>query len=104
MLRERGVSGIVSAPGLHADPTADSDRYQRLVDRQLPIVFINGPRPEIPATFFAPDDRHAARLAISYLAELGHQRIGLAAGPAPVVPVVRKVEGVLAAAAALARV
>ncbi|HEU5332690.1 MAG TPA: LacI family DNA-binding transcriptional regulator [Actinocrinis sp.] len=101
MLMERGVSGIVFVSGLHADTTADSDRYQRLVDRRLPLVFINGHRPEIPATFFAPDDRHAARLAISYLAELGHERIGLAAGPARFVPVVRKVEGFLAASQAL---
>jgi len=101
MLVERGVSGIVFVSGLHADTTADSERYQRLVDRRLPLVFINGHRPEIPATFFAPDDRHAARLAISYLAELGHERIGLAAGPARFVPVVRKVEGFLAASQAL---
>ena len=33
------------------------------------------------------------RLAVSHLSELGHQRIGLAAGPSNYVPVLRKVEG-----------
>jgi hypothetical protein len=37
------------------------------------------------------------RQAVSHLAELGHARIGLAVGPARYVPVVRKVEGFLAA-------
>jgi DNA-binding LacI/PurR family transcriptional regulator len=33
------------------------------------------------------------RLAVSHLSELGHERIGLAAGPAHYIPVIRKVEG-----------
>ena len=42
MLLDRQVSGIVFVSGLHADTTADHDRYRRLVDRPLPIVLING--------------------------------------------------------------
>src|SRR3954469_91873 len=42
MLLERGVSGIVFVSGLHADSTADPDRYLALRRRGLPIVLING--------------------------------------------------------------
>ena len=97
MLLDRGAAGIVYVSGLHADTTSDPDRYRRLVERRLPIVLINGHVPGVAAPFFATDDRYAMRQAVSHLAELGHVRIGLAAGPARYVPVVRKVEGFLAA-------
>ena len=42
MLLDRQVSGIVFVSGLHADTTADPDRYRKLVARPLPIVLVNG--------------------------------------------------------------
>ena len=42
LLVERGVSGIVFVSGLHADVTADSDRYTRLIGQGVPIVLLNG--------------------------------------------------------------
>jgi DNA-binding LacI/PurR family transcriptional regulator len=101
MLLERGVAGIVFVSGLHADTTADPDRYRRLVERRLPIVLINGYMQQVQAPFFATDDRYAMRHAVSHLVELGHERIGMATGPIRYVPVVRKVEGFLAANAML---
>jgi DNA-binding LacI/PurR family transcriptional regulator len=101
MLLERDVAGIVFVSGLHADTTAAPDRYRRLVERGLPIVLINGHMPEVKAPFFATDDRYSMRQALSHLVELGHERIGMASGPARFVPVVRKVEGFLAASTAL---
>lgn len=93
LLADRGVSGIVFISGRHADTTAPIDRYTRLVDRGIPIVLINGYAAGIAAPFISPDDRLAARLAVSHLADLGHERIGLAVGQRRYVPVVRKVEG-----------
>lgn len=101
LLLERGVAGIVFVSGLHADTTSDPERYRRLVERRLPIVLINGHMPAVRAPFFAADDRYAMRHAVSHLAELGHVRIGMATGPARFVPVVRKVEGFIAANAKL---
>ncbi|MGH3387485.1 MAG: LacI family DNA-binding transcriptional regulator, partial [Actinomadura sp.] len=92
-LVERGASGIVFVSGLHADSTARMDRYGRLIDRGLPIVMINGYSEAIDAPFISPDDRLAARLAVSHLADLGHERIGLAVGQRRFVPVLRKIEG-----------
>ncbi|MFC6089832.1 LacI family DNA-binding transcriptional regulator [Saccharothrix lopnurensis] len=93
MLVDRGVAGIVFVSGLHADSTADVDRYARLAGRGTPFVMINGYTERISAPFMSTDDRTAMRLAVSHLVELGHERIGLAVGPRRFVPVLRKIEG-----------
>ncbi|MFE1250836.1 LacI family DNA-binding transcriptional regulator [Streptomyces sp. NPDC058735] len=97
MLVSRGVCGIVFVSGLHADTTADTARYDRLRERRVPFVLVNGFSPRIEAPFVSPDDRAAMRLAVVHLAELGHDRIGLALGPERFVPVQRKIEGFRAA-------
>lgn len=97
LLIEHGVAGIVFASGLHADTTASRDRYHRLSDRGVPFVLINGFAEGIAAPFISPDDALAARLSVNHLADLGHERIGLAVGPKRYVPVIRKIEGFTAA-------
>ncbi|SNR83845.1 transcriptional regulator, LacI family [Actinacidiphila glaucinigra] len=95
MLVERGVAGIIFVSGLHADSTADTARYDRLHGQSVPFVLINGFSARIKAPFVSPDDRGAMRLAVTHLAALGHERIGLAVGPKRFVPVQRKIEGFL---------
>ncbi|MFH8793356.1 LacI family DNA-binding transcriptional regulator [Streptomyces sp. NPDC017941] len=96
-LEERGVSGIVFLSGLHADTTADPARYLALAGRGVPFVLINGYNAHIPVSFVSPDDRAATRMAVRHLADLGHERIGLAIGPTRYVPSRRKAEGFTAA-------
>ncbi|WP_236240867.1 LacI family DNA-binding transcriptional regulator [Streptomyces sp. CC228A] len=96
-LEERGVTGIVFLSGLHADATADPSRYERLAARGVPYVLINGYNDRIDAPFVSPDDRAAARMAVGHLADLGHERIGLAIGPTRYVPSRRKAEGFVSA-------
>ncbi|MFI1091209.1 LacI family DNA-binding transcriptional regulator [Streptomyces sp. NPDC020917] len=96
MLVERGVAGIIFASGLHADSTADMERYARLHGQGVPFVLINGYSEKVDAPFVSPDDRGAVRLAVTHLAALGHRRIGLAVGQQRYVPVQRKIEGFIA--------
>lgn len=100
MLLERGVSGIIFVSGLHADTGADHFRYQALVERRLPIVFVNGWLPGIDAPFISSDEHVAMELAVSHLAALGHRRIGFASGPERFLVVQRKLDGFGAAAKA----
>lgn len=93
LLLERGVSGIVFVSGLHADSAADPSRYVKLLDRGLPLVMINGYIGGVAAPFISTDDREATRLAVTHLAELGHEKIGLSVGHRRYVPVIRKIEG-----------
>src|SRR3954453_13329944 len=59
MLLDRQVSGIVFVSGLSADTTAAHLRYQRLLDRPLPIVLVNGFTKGIEAPFVSCDERLA---------------------------------------------
>ncbi|MFJ3931127.1 MULTISPECIES: LacI family DNA-binding transcriptional regulator [unclassified Streptomyces] len=93
MLVERGVSGIIFVSGLHADTTADMDRYARLRAQDVPFVLVDGFSPLVSAPFISPDDRGAMQLAVTHLASLGHTHLGLAVGPRRFVPVQRKIEG-----------
>jgi alanine racemase len=93
MLLDRQVSGIVFVAGLHADTTADLDRYRRLVARPLPIVLVNGFAPGIDAPFISCDDRLAGETAVAHLVALGHRRIGLISGPERFLSVQRKLAG-----------
>jgi LacI family repressor for deo operon, udp, cdd, tsx, nupC, and nupG len=93
MLLERGVSGIVFVSGLHADVTADPDRYQALRRMGLPIVLVNGFMDGVDAPFISNDDVASMELAVAHLVSLGHTRIGLAVGPTRFVPVARKITG-----------
>jgi LacI family transcriptional regulator, repressor for deo operon, udp, cdd, tsx, nupC, and nupG len=79
--------------GLHADTSADMRRYERLQERGVPFVLVDGFSPKVRAPFISPDDRAAMRLAVTHLVELGHRRVGLAVGPVRFVPVIRKMEG-----------
>lgn len=96
LLVDRGVSGIVFVSGLHANTSADMERYARLRGRGVPFVMINGYSPDVTGVFVSPDDREAARLAVNHLADLGHRRIGLAVGQRRFVPAQRKIEGFVA--------
>jgi DNA-binding LacI/PurR family transcriptional regulator len=69
------------------------ERYERLHGQSVPFALINGFSDKIKAPFISPDDRGAMRLAVTHLAALGHERIGLAVGPKRYVPVLRKIQG-----------
>ncbi|MEU6412020.1 LacI family DNA-binding transcriptional regulator [Microbispora sp. NPDC046933] len=93
LLLERGVSGIIFVSGLHADSRSDRSRYLRLIELGLPMVLINGYRPDIDAHFISNDDAAALDMAVSHLVSLGHRRIGLAVGQERFVPTIRKTNG-----------
>jgi DNA-binding LacI/PurR family transcriptional regulator len=93
MLLDRQVSGIAFVSGLSADTTADHARYQRLLDRPLPIVLVNGFAAGLEVPFVSCDDRLAGDLAVTHLVALGHRRIGLISGPHRFISTQRKLAG-----------
>ncbi|MFX4287041.1 LacI family DNA-binding transcriptional regulator [Janibacter sp. G349] len=93
VLIARGVDGIIFVSGLHADMTADHERYAQIAAQGIPFVLVDGYSERISAPFVSADDAAAMEMAVSHLAELGHERVGLALGPERFVPVARKVAG-----------
>jgi alanine racemase len=92
-LVERGAAGLIMISGRHADADGDQTAYHELIAQGIPMVFVNGYDPDVPAPFVSCDDRHAAALAVRHLASLGHRRIGFVSGPVRYVVVGRKLEG-----------
>lgn len=100
MLLERDLAALVVVSGMHADTHASTERYAKLRQLRIPLVLINGAVDDVDATFISDDDRSAMDLAVDHLVSLGHEHLGLALGPERYVPVIRKREGFLDAAAA----
>ncbi|XCB30667.1 substrate-binding domain-containing protein [Arcanobacterium hippocoleae] len=78
---EHNVAGIIFLSGLHADLTANLDHYQRIIEKGIPYVTINGANPALQNPDFSCDDHFAAALAVRHLISQGHTQIGLATGP-----------------------
>jgi DNA-binding LacI/PurR family transcriptional regulator len=97
LLLQRGVAGIVFVSGIHAVAGTPPDRYTALRERGLPIVMVNGYLPGVDAPFVSNDDAEAVNLAVEHLADLGHQRIGLAIGPPRYTTAARRISGFHAA-------
>ena len=97
-LVRQSASGIIIVSGRHADIGGDHEIYRDLAARRVPLVLVNGTVAGSRIPSVSTDDRNAAIAAYEHLATLGHERVGLLIGPLCYVPVVRKVDGFLAAA------
>ncbi len=93
VLLDHKVDGIIFVSGLHADTSADHERYRRLRSQGVPIVLVNGHAAGVDAPSISSDDVTAMDLAVRHLAQLGHRKIGLALGPERFVPTQRKRAG-----------
>ena len=88
MLVDRGVAGIIFVSGLHADTTADMDRYAQLLGQGVPFVLRGRLRAEgAGAVHLRPTTGRRRGWRCTHLVALGHERIGLAVGPRRFVPV-----------------
>ena len=90
MLLDQQVSGVVFAGGHYAEQAAPHDHYRLLRSRGVPAVLFNAAVEGLDFPCVATDDVTAAGQAFTHLASLGHQRIGLVAGPQDHMPSRRK--------------
>jgi alanine racemase len=96
-LLDHGVAGIVFVSGMHAVADSPPGRYQRLTEAGLPVVFVNGPMPDVAAAAVSTDDAVSMDLAVGHLSHMGHRGIALVTGQRRYVTVQRKVDGYKAA-------
>jgi DNA-binding LacI/PurR family transcriptional regulator len=95
MLLDQQVSGVVFAGGHFNEQAGPHDHYKLLRERGVPVVLINAAVDDIHFPCVATDDMTAATQAFTHLASLGHQRIGLVAGPEDHAPSRRKLAAFL---------
>ncbi len=72
MLRAKQVDGIIIFP-----TGGNVTLYQRMLDENYPIVFIDRLVPNIPISSFMLDNEKASKLAIDYFVSKGYERIGM---------------------------
>ena len=89
-LLDLGVDGVVSISGAAADAEADLTPYLRLAEAGIPTIFINGHTTELAAAFVNCSSTESIASPVAHLRSLGHERIGLAVGPARFLPTRRK--------------
>lgn len=80
VLVAQGVAGIIFVGGLHADTCEDTSRYQQLLKKEIPFVFINGTNANVRVPSFATNERMAMEIIVRHLRSLGHTQIGLCTG------------------------
>lgn len=79
VLRRKRVDGILLAPTGTRQPLLDG-----LVDDGFPVVCIDRPSPGSPCDAVLVDNVGGARAAVQHLIRLGHRRVGVISGLAPV--------------------
>lgn len=94
LMLERQVSGVIFAGGRYQDTLERSPIYDPLIERKLPVVFMNAGAIGLPFPKIVSDDALAGTLAWSHLNQLGHQRIGVVLGHHGHVPSERKLNAI----------
>ncbi|MBQ0825742.1 LacI family DNA-binding transcriptional regulator [Streptomyces tagetis] len=90
LLLQQQVSGVVFAGGLYAQADAPHGHYERLADRNIPVVLVNAAIEHLGFPGVSCDDAVAVEQAWRHLSSLGHERIGLVLGPGDHQPSARK--------------
>lgn len=93
MLLERRVDGMIFISSEINDLRSSHSHYRRLLREGAKLVFVNGTSPKLDVTSVGVDERAAGALATEHLLELGHRRIGFAAGDDYLRPTREKAEG-----------
>jgi GntR family transcriptional regulator of arabinose operon len=74
---ETPLDGLIVEGTKTALPNPNTALYEKLWERNIPVVFINGYYPQLPnAVYVVTDDRYGGRMAAAYLANRGYKRIG----------------------------
>ncbi|MFE6736205.1 LacI family DNA-binding transcriptional regulator [Microbacterium sp. NPDC057650] len=97
LMIDKGIAGAIFVSSSNTLRNSDSGAHQLLESRGVPFLTINGGFADADAPVVSTDDWQAAELSVAHLHDLGHRRIGLAAGPVGNIPADRRVEGFLSA-------
>ena len=75
-LLEQELRGLIIEAVKSALPNPNLPLYQKLLDKGIPILFLNSGYPELDCPVVALNDREAGRCTARYLLKMGHREIG----------------------------
>ena len=75
-MMENGVDGLIVETTKSALPNANELLYQEILDRGIPMVFLNGYYKNFRESHIIMDDVRAGEISAQALADKGHQKIG----------------------------
>ena len=76
-LLEARIDGIITEGTKTAFPNPNLDLYRKLLEKKIPIVFINGSYPQLQDAVSVLDDNEGGgQMLVEYLAAKGHKKIG----------------------------
>jgi LacI family transcriptional regulator len=87
-LADHAVDGVIIYPGF-----GGGDNLRAFTEHHAPLVVLNCFFDYPGASRVIIDTRHGANLAVSYLIEKGHTAVGMLAGQAPSLSLMRRVRG-----------
>jgi DNA-binding LacI/PurR family transcriptional regulator len=93
MLLDRRVEGMIFISCEMTNLRGDHSHYAHLVGEGARIVFVNGAMHTLDVPSVGVDERAAGEIATQHLIDLGHQRIGYAAGVEHYLPTQLKAAG-----------
>lgn len=76
ILEKDNVDGVIVEATKSALPNPNLEYYRELQKRQIALLFFNCKYPELDAPIVALDDQKVAEVAVDYLLEQGHRKIG----------------------------
>ena len=75
LIRQEDLAGIIIEATKSGIPNPNLDYYRTLINKKIPILFINSYYPELPIPHVALNDKEIAKKAVRYLLEQGHTKI-----------------------------
>jgi DNA-binding LacI/PurR family transcriptional regulator len=93
MLLDRQVDGMIFISCEMTNMSGEHDHYGRLVEEGARMVFVNGALNTLSVPSVGVDEVLAGEYATQHLLDLGHRRIGYAAGPDFYLPTQQKAAG-----------
>lgn len=96
MIRQLPLEGAIFLAGRYDNARMDHTIYRPLVERNIPLAFLNASSHDQPGFYAETDDAQATQMALRHLVDLGHRKIGLLLGDRAHYPTMTKYQSALA--------
>lgn len=76
LIKEDAVDGIIIESTKSALPNPNILLYKKIIEREIPLVFLNSYYPQLKVPHVSLNDKMAGKLATQFLISKGHRKIG----------------------------